>query len=141
MNLEKKLNEFAKYDIYFEIYKKEYYHVSVKFEDGWTVVEPENEYIHVEQRNDTYHYMGKIGSVSMEDIFNAIDETVKFNKDLEMKVELFRKYTKELEQLFSTEKYEVLKTLTFNLRKPKKKQIKKEKETTDNKEEEVEKES
>lgn len=138
MDFEKKLTELAKYGISFETYNGEYYHISVEFPEGWEILLPDNEYIHLENRGGVSHYVGSIKDIKIDDIFKAIDLTVSYNKDLEMKLELFKEKTDELQKLFSTEKYEVLKTLEFKVKrlKEKKKITKKEEET--NKEEEKE---
>lgn len=124
MDLEKKLNEFADYDISFEI-KNGFYHISVKYNENWGVLTPENEYIHAEERNGVYHYIGNMSDVTIEEIFNAIDKTVEYNRDLEKKLELFKTYTTELQKLFAEEKYDVLKTLKFQMKKLKSEKKKK----------------
>lgn len=129
MDLEQRLSRLADYDISFEI-KQGYYHISIVYDDAWNVVSPENEYIYVENRNGVYHYLGHIGSVSMDDMFNSVDETIEYNKDLERKIELFRIKSEELQKLFSEEPYEVLETLEFRF--PKKKGRKKLKKNEEN---------
>ena len=126
MDLEKKLKELSEYDIAFEI-KNGFYHISVKYNENWSVLTPENEYIHAEERNNLFHYIGNMDNVTMDDIFNAIDKTIHYNQDLEMKLELFKEKTDELQKLFAEEKYEVLKTLKFDIKRLKKKTTAKQK--------------
>lgn len=118
MNLEEKLNELQNYDVTFEI-KQGYYHISLKYNDDWNIVKPNNELIYVEERKGLHHYIASIGSVSIDDIFDAVNETIEFNKDLERKLELFVKKTKELQELFSNESYEYLESLEFKFTKKK----------------------
>lgn len=123
MTLEDRLRELSNYDISFEI-KNSYYHISLVFDPHWEVIS-DNEYIYVEQRNGVYHYIASIGSVGLEDIFNMVEATIAYNKDLEKKLELFKEKTAELQEIFSKESLEVLTTLEFKFSKPKKKTVKK----------------
>lgn len=137
MDFEKRLNELSEYDVSFEI-KQGYYHVSLVYKDGWDVVSCDNEYIYIEQRNGVCHYLASADSVNIDDIFNAIESTINYNIDLQKKLELFRKKTEELQELFAKESLDVLETIEFKYgkkeepvkkkrgRKPKKKDVEEE---------------
>lgn len=122
MDWEKRIKELSNYDISFEI-KQGYYHIAIKYDDGWNILSPENEAIYLEERDGIYHYIASTDSVKIEDIFNVIDSTIEYNLDLQKKLILFKQKTEELQQLFSNEDYDVLQTIEFTLKK--KKEIKK----------------
>lgn len=52
-------------------------------------------------------------------VFDAVEFTIDFNKDLEEKTSLFKDKVSELKELFMQEKLDVLKTLQFKLNKKK----------------------
>lgn len=119
MEWENLLNKLKIYDVAFEI-RQGYYHVSIKFENGWDVIIPENENIYVEERNGIHHYIAETDAVSVNEIFNCIEQTIEYNKDLQRKLELFRQKTIELQEIFSNETYEKLKTIEFTFPRQKK---------------------
>lgn len=112
MDWEKHLKALSGYDIAFEI-KQGYYHVSLKYEKDWNVITPENDCIYVEERNGIYHYIASTDSVTVNDIFKAIDATIEYNQDLQKKLELFKKKTEELRDIFAKENLDVLETIEF----------------------------
>lgn len=118
MDWEKRIKELSNYDISFEI-KQGYYHIAIKYDEGWNILSPENEAIYLEERNGIYHYIASTDSVKIEDIFNVIDSTIEYNLDLQKKLILFKQKTEELQQLFSNEDYDVLQTIEFTLKKKK----------------------
>ena len=109
---ENKLKELNDYNIAFEI-KQGYYHISLVFDEGWDVLIPDNESIYVEQRNGVYHYIALIGSVSIEELFKAINETIEYNMDMQRKLQLFKEKTIELQEIFANESLETLQTIKF----------------------------
>ena len=119
MNWECKLKELSEYDIAFEI-KQGYYHIAMCFDDNWDILIPENKDIYLEKRKGMYHYIALVDNVSMDDIFTTIDNTIQYNKDLELKLELFKEKTKLLQDIFSKESYDKLKTIEFVFPKQKK---------------------
>ena len=135
MDWEKRIKELSNYDISFEI-KQGYYHIAIKYDEGWNILSPENESIYLEERDGIYHYIASTDSVKIEDIFNVIDSTIEYNLDLQKKLILFKQKTEELQQLFSNEDYDVLQTIEFTLKKKKeiKKTTKKTKSKVDKKE-------
>lgn len=128
MNWEEKLKELSSYDIAFEV-KQGYYHFSLKYPNNWNIIVSENDNIYVEQRNDVCHYIASTDNTTIDDIFKVINETIEYNSDLEMKLELFKEKVAKLQELFSTESYKKLKTIEFVFPKQKKTSKKKAKET------------
>lgn len=135
MDWENRLKELNGYNISFEI-KQGYYHVALVYENGWSVLTPDNQSIYVEERNGVYHYIASIDDVKIEDIFNSIDSTIEYNMDLQKKLILFKQKTQELQELFANEDYETLQTITFeiNRKEESKKITKKTKPKTEKKE-------
>ena len=81
MDWENRLKELNGYNISFEI-KQGYYHVALVYENGWSVLTPDNQSIYVEERNGVYHYIASIDDVKIEDIFNSIDSTIEYNMEV-----------------------------------------------------------
>lgn len=133
MDWEKRLKELNGYNISFEI-KQGYYHIALVFEDGWNILTPDNDSIYVEERNGLYHYIASIDNVKIEDMFNAIDETIEYNMDLQKKLILFKQKTQELQELFATEDYEKLQTIEFTFKKKQEKVSKRTKSKSETKE-------
>lgn len=130
MDWEKRLEELSGYDISFEI-KQGYYHVALVYDEGWDILSPSNELVYVEERNGVYHYIGEIGKIKMEDIFNSIESTIEYNMDLQRKLILFKEKTEELQELFATEDLEKLKKIKFIFMEDiEEKNVKKKKTTT-----------
>ena len=82
-----------------------------------------NEYFYYADSNDTTY----------EDMFDLIEETIKANNDIVLKLKLLRDKVEELKELFSNHSYDELTTLKFVLEpikneKPKRKYTKKKKE-------------
>lgn len=116
MDWESRLKELSGYDVSFEI-KQGYYHIALVFDEGWDILMPDNENIYVEQRNGVYHYLGAIDTITIDDLFTAIEQTISYNMDLQRKLILFKQKTEEMQALFSTEDYETLKKLRFTFEK------------------------
>ena len=79
-----------------------------------------------------YFYYGDMNSVSLDDIFALINETIEANKDAELKIQLLNTKINELKELFKTTPYESLANLKFVIEsekkeKPKRKYTKKKK--------------
>lgn len=85
--------------------------------------------------NITFYYADS-NDTTYEDIFDLVEETVKENKDVVLKLKLLKEKVEELKELFSKMSYEELTTLSFTTTKPKKPKTKKTS-TKKNKEEEV----
>lgn len=79
-------------------------------------------------------YYANSNDTSYEDIFDLIEETIKSNQDIVLKIKLLREKVEELKELFSQHSYEELQTIRFELTeakkdKPKRKYAKKKKES------------
>lgn len=66
------------------------------------------------------YYYGDSNNTSYEEIFALIEETVKVNQDMKLKLALLKEKFDELKELFSSKSYEELKTLEFHFQEPKK---------------------
>lgn len=134
MDWENRLKKLNAYDVSFEI-KQGYYHIALKYDDGWSVLDSDNENIYIQEKNGFHHYIASVDNVKMDDLFNIIDATIEYNLDLQKKLILFREKTEELQEIFSNEDYETLKTIEFKITKKeaKKKTVKKPKKKTQEK--------
>lgn len=135
---QKKIKELGKYNITFEI-KQGYYHVAVTFNQDWEILESENPSIYIEKRHGVCHYIAQIELLDIADIFKCIDDTIRYNEDLQKKLDLFKEKTNELQEIFAKEEYEKLLTIEFTFKdvKEKKKVVrnKKKEQTTKKKKE------
>lgn len=118
LKLEEKLKELSEYNISFEI-KQGYYHISITFDKQWAILETQNTNIHIEMRNGVTHYIASSDNTSIEDLFKAVGDTITYNTDLQKKLALFKEKSDELREIFSKETLDVLKTITFQYGKPK----------------------
>ena len=134
MDWENRLKKLNDYDVSFEI-KQGYYHIALKYDDGWSILDSDNENIYIQEKNGFHHYIASVDNVKMDDLFNIIDATIEYNLDLQKKLILFREKTEELQEIFSNEDYETLKTIEFKITKKetKKKTVKKPKKKTQEK--------
>ena len=92
--------------------------------------------------NMTFYYANS-NDTSYEDIFDLIEETIKANQDIVLKLKLLKEKVEELKEVFSTHTYEELQTLSFEFKtlekpKAKRKYTKKKKEDEKPQEEPVE---
>lgn len=79
--------------------------------------------------NITFYYADS-NNTSYEDMFDLIEETIKSNQDIVLKLKLLRDKVEELKELFQSTPYEDLKTLQFVIdkkSKPKRKYVRKKK--------------
>ncbi len=150
MDFEKRLNNLSDYNVTFEI-KQGYYHIALVFNKKWAVLDSDNPAIYIENRDGVIHYIAEKDGVTLDEMFDLIDETVNYNLDLQKKLDLFKLKAKELQEIFASQNLNVLETLTFtfaegddkkkkkNESTPKKKRQKKsaKKSSTNDKQEEV----
>ena len=108
MDWENRLRKLNGHDVSFEI-KQGYYHIALKYDEGWSVLDSDNENIYIQEKNGFYHYIASTDNVKMEDLFNLIDATIEYNLDLQKKLILFKEKTEELQEIFSNEDYEAKK--------------------------------
>ena len=129
MDLQEKLIELSEYGVSFNVANDNFV-IKIKYNDNWTIIQPDGDdiaFYRDENVNSVYYYVAPI-TTSIDKIFAAIDETIDYNLELELKVKLFREKMTELQELFTKENLEVLKTLEFKVKK-KKDKIKKSKQT------------
>ena len=127
MDLQEKLIELSKYGVSFNVASGNFV-IKIKYNNDWTIIQPDsNEIAFYRDENDetVYYYVASV-TTSIDKIFFAIDETIEYNRELELKVEFFKKKMSELQEMFAQEPLEVLRTLEFKLKK-KKEKTKKEK--------------
>jgi Ca2+-dependent lipid-binding protein len=89
--------------------------------------------------NMTFYYANS-NDTSYEDMFDLIEETIKANQDIVLKLKLLKEKVEELKEVFSSHSYEELQTLNFEFKtlekaKHKRKYTKKNKEAEKQKEE------
>ena len=109
--------------------------VKVSFPDRWQVYPSMDNSIKPargDKEQGEYYYYGDMNSVSLDDIFGLIKETISANQDAEMKIHLLNEKIAELKELFKTTPYEKLSNLKFAFEekkqeKPKRKYTKKKK--------------
>jgi len=122
MDIQDKLIELSQYGVNFNVANGKFV-IKIKYNDKWTVIQPEKtdiEFYRDENDDTVYYYVAPI-SVAIENIFSAIDETIEYNRELELKIVLFKEKMNELQELFAKEPLEVLNTLEFRVRKRKEK--------------------
>lgn len=66
-----------------------------------------------------YYYYANSENTTYEDIFDLVEETIKANNEIVLKMKLLRDKGEELKQLFSELSYDELVTLKFVTEKPK----------------------
>ena len=90
--------------------------VRVNFKDKWGVYPSKDGKIKVvnsKNNKNEWMYYGQYSDVTIDEMFNLIDETIKMNVEAGLKIDLLSSKFDELKQLFSTESLDKLKTLTF----------------------------
>lgn len=129
MDLQEKLIELSEYGVSFNVASGNFV-IKIKYNSNWTIIQPDgNEIAFYRDENDdsVYYYVASV-TTSIDKIFFAIDETIEYNRELELKVELFKEKMSELQEIFAQEPLDVLRTLEFKLKKKKKKKEKTKKE-------------
>lgn len=118
----------------------EYYVVTLNYGTKWKVIEPKDNRVKCVQVKDngTYGYMTETFN-GVTPIYDSIDETIRYNEEIEKKVSLFKQKAEELKTLFANEPYDRLEKLVFviaekNKEKETETQTKKKKTTSTKKE-------
>lgn len=131
MKLEEKIASLSEYGLGFRTYENNYI-IYITYKDDWAVIQPSDEeikFMRDDKNPNTYYYVTKIGDVSkFQGIFDTIDETIIYNKEIEEKNTLFKEKTEELFQLFIDKPLSELKMLQFTF-PPQKKNGKKQNRT------------
>ena len=123
MNLQEKIISLSEYKLGFNIYSGHTI-INVTYPKEWSVIKPENQEITFAQdevNTETYFYSAPI-TFDIKNIFEIIEATIEFNKEMEKKILLFQEKQKELQNIFIEESYETLETLTFSFKKKRKSQ-------------------
>lgn len=115
MVLDEQLIKLKNYNIGFNIFEDTVV-VNITYPKGWNILSFENDDIKMFCEEGKHYYCISVDKDTGL-IFDAIQDTIKYNQDLEKKVTLFNQKVNELKQLFIDEDYTELQTLEFNLRK------------------------
>ena len=90
--------------------------VKVMFPEKWKPYNSSDGRIKAERSehtaNEVYYYASS-EDTTYDDIFDFIEETIKANQDIILKVKLLRDKVEELKEMFSTHTYDELLTLRF----------------------------
>ena len=125
MDFQQKMIEYAKYGFSVRTSSNngvEYYMVTLTFGTKWKVqmpIEYEGQKVMCAKVRDdgTYCYMSETSN-GMQPIFELIDETIRYNEELEKKVELLKVKAEELKELFANKSYDELLMLEFVFKTP-----------------------
>ncbi len=96
--------------------------VRVVFPSNWKVYPSANDTIKVtpsETNANEVIYYADSSKATYEDMFDLVEETIKSNQDIVLKLKLLKDKVEELKELFSKLTYEELSTLKFVTDKPK----------------------
>ncbi len=113
--LQKRIDKISKYFKSIELTNNTLI-IKVMYEHKWGVFPSEDGKIKVaksEDSDDVWFYYGKADEVSVDDIFDLIDNTIEMNLSAAAKLELLTKKFDELKELFATESLDRLQTLKF----------------------------
>ena len=119
--LQDRMNDMKPYFRAIEVYNNALM-VRVVFPSNWKVYPSANDVIKVtpsETNTNEVIYYADSNEATYEDIFDLIEETVKANQDIVLKLKLLKDKVEELKGLFSELTYEELSTLKFVTSKPK----------------------
>ena len=121
MTFQERLSALSQYDVRINTHNGNFV-VSVRFKEDWvTVPPPEGNVRLVEDDSDQslHHYVTPING-NVDDIFDLIEETIAYNRELEDKVLLFNDRIRELKDIFAGEPLAKLKRLRFVFEREKK---------------------
>jgi len=133
-SLQERMNDMKPYFRGIEMYN-EALMVKVVFPNNWKAYPSNDGRIKVTPSDDgrmTYYYADS-KDTTYDEMFTLVEETIKANNDIVLKLKLLREKVEELKELFSQLSYEELQTLKFVTEsikkdKPKRKYTKKNKE-------------
>ena len=143
-SLQDRMNDMKPYFRGIEMYN-EALMVKVVLPNNWKAYPSKDNRIKVTPSDDgrmTYYYADS-NDTTYEEMFDLIEETIKANNDIVLKLKLLKEKVEELKELFSRLPYEELQTLKFvtesvKNEKPKRKYTKKKKEAQNEKEKPIE---
>lgn len=112
--------EYAAYNLSMRI-QDGYYIITLHYPQKWKGIAPdENDSVHVVNDDSdptVFYYMTAVNN-GVDEIFELVDETISYNKELELKAALIKEKVKELEELFISEPYDRLLKLKFVIDDP-----------------------
>lgn len=125
MNLQDKLISLSDYNIGFTMYDEKFL-ISITYKDTWSVIKPEDEeitFMKDEKHNNIFYYTTPLNGdpQHLQHIFDTIDETIAYNKELEDKIVLFNQKIEEMQDIFSKKTIEELRTMEFTFKSTKRK--------------------
>lgn len=128
MTLNEQLIRLSSYKINFNIYEGTVI-ISLEYPKDWTVLEINSSDIQTTSENGRQFYWVPL-QMDVEKVFELIDETIEYNKDIEAKSELFKQKIDEMRKIFLEEDLQTLRTMEFKMKKKKlpKKKLTEEKE-------------
>lgn len=120
MNLQDKLMSLSEYNIGFTMYDGNFL-ISIKYKDSWSIISPEDDaiaFMKDDNSPNVFYYSTPLNDETqhLQHIFDTIDETIAYNKELEQKVELFKQKTEEMQTLFAEKSIEELMTMEFTFK-------------------------
>jgi hypothetical protein len=126
---DKKFVSLSEYNIGLQTYQGNFV-ISLKYPDNWAVIEPTDKNIQFMRDEETagvYYYVVSVdgGDEKLNGVFDAIDETIMYNMELQEKVELLNQKITELRDLFVEYPISKLRNLEFTFKRQKKKVAKK----------------
>lgn len=118
MTLNEQLMRLKDYNVGFNVYEGSVI-VNVTYKKGWDIIPVDNSDVEMFCEDGKYYYCMPIDE-DINLIFGIIEDTIKYNQDMEKKIQLFNQKVDELKQLFINESYDSLLSLSFDMRKGKK---------------------
>lgn len=117
MTLNEQLIRLSSYKINFNIYEGTVI-ISLEYPKDWTVLEINSSDIQTTSENGRQFYWVPL-QIDVEKVFELIDETIEYNKDIEAKSELFKQKIDEMRKIFLEEDLQTLRTMEFKMKKKK----------------------
>ena len=120
MKLEDILMSLAQYAVGFKVSNGKFI-VNITYDKSWTIIQPVDDSIKVmkDSEQDVYYYVAPV-SIGMDQLFSVINDTIDYNRELEKKLELFKKKIEELREPFAQETLSALQNLKFVVEQKKK---------------------
>ena len=118
MNLQDRIKKNEGYFKSIEIHNG-YLTMIVNFKPKWGVFPSPDEKIKVGNSpsgiKDEWVYYGKYDEITVDEIFDLVEQTIDVNLEAALKIELMKEKIEELKKLFAETPYSKLQTLSFNI--------------------------
>jgi len=105
-----------------------YLTMTVECKPKWSVFPSPDEKVKVGNSpsgiDNEWVYYGKYDEITIDDLFDLVEQAVSVNKEAELKIVLMKEKITELQKIFADTPYEILKTLSFSLKTKNKRQNK-----------------